>query len=286
MARMFRGGYLRNCKKIMAAYSLAVAVYLVVQTQGFDFSLYLYYLFHFNISGPHYFVLLYVQLMVWNGVLYCLLQKCPVSVKGWVCEGMVLAGILVLASWTTNHTNILDVYGGGGKLFGGTYLVLYYFGMLVQRHGWLREGSIEKSVGMLAFFGTAWFLCWRYTCKNGYVLDRYVPFGPGSNPPSATLSISAVFMLFAMFGLFTILGQSRYLSWVSLLADKAGRHTLYIFLYHRLILDCFLLEYMLDLPQKNRWIARVVYFGVMITGAWLIEWVVSYVQKNLEMKRV
>ncbi len=284
--RNISGGGIRSCKKIILAYCIAVAVYLGVLTKGFDLSLYLYHLTNFNISGPHYFVLLYIQLMACNKILFRLLEICPESPRSCFFEGIIFAGILAFSSWTTRYTNILNVYGGGGKLFGGTYLVLYYLGMLVQKHGWLRKWNIIKSAGMFAFFGSFWFLFWRYTCKNGYVLDQFVPFGQGNNPPSVTLSIAAICMLFACFGLFTLLEQTKYLFWVSLLAGMAGKHTLYIFLYHRLILDHFLLKYMADLPYENIWLARVLFLGTMIIGSWLVERLVEYMHDFLDTKKL
>lgn len=110
-------GLVKGCKKIVTAYCIAVAVYMIAMQHGFDLYQYLYYLVHFNISGPHYFVLLYIQLMAANGFLYNLLEKCPCSVKGYFGEGVMMAGIMMFASWTTNYTNILEVYGGGGEAF-------------------------------------------------------------------------------------------------------------------------------------------------------------------------
>ena len=90
------------------AYCIATAIYYVWQTRTFDFAQYLNYLVHFNISGPHYFVLLYLQLMLANRFLYNILQKCERNTKGYFTEAVMM----VLSIWTTNCTNILNVYGG------------------------------------------------------------------------------------------------------------------------------------------------------------------------------
>ena len=118
--------YIRSVRKLLVSYSIATAVYYVWQTRTFDLLQYLIYLVHFNICGPHYFVLLYIQLMLTNRFLFILLKKCKNDWKGYSIEFLVMALICILACWTTNYTNILDVYGGGGKLFGGTYLILFW----------------------------------------------------------------------------------------------------------------------------------------------------------------
>lgn len=273
------GGIIRSCRNIVIAYCIAVVIYMIVITHRFDFTAYLFHLINFNISGPHYFVLLYIQLMIVNGFLFNLLQKCPRSIKGYLCELLIMIGIIVLSVWTTNHTNILNVYGGGGKFLGGTYLILYYFGMLVMRHGWLEETMIIKSIIAFVVPGILWFIVWRYACVNGLKLDTYVPFGGGYNPPSITFMAFALCMLFMTFGVFTLLEQIEYVKNITLFASGIGRHSLYIFLYHRLILDYFLCKYMLNLLNQNRWLARVVFFALMIMGSILIEISIGCVQR-------
>ena len=267
---------------MMIAYSIAVAVYMIVQTHGFDLAIYLKYLVDFNISGPHYFVLLYIQLMLVNVFLFQLLQKCPKSLKGYVCEALIMIGIIMLSAWTTNHTNILNVYGGGGKLFGGTYLILFYFGMLVVRHEWLKDTTYYKSIIALLVSGVLWFLVWRYTCVNGLVLEHYVPFGNGFNPPGITFMLFGFCMLFVAYGMFTLLERTKYISKLTLHLCGLGKHTLYIFLYHRLILDYFLWRYMTDLPNKNIWLARAVFFILMIAVSVFIEICISYIQSAVK----
>lgn len=255
------------------SYCIAVAVYQVAGTGGFRLYEYVYYLVHFNISGPHYFVLLYLQLMLCSRFFYLLLQKCPHSKKGYIYEGIILSALLLFAAWTTNHTDILGVYGGGGKLLGGTYLVLYFFGMLIIKHGWLEKVSAAKSAAFFMIAGAAWFWLWRLICNNGFVLERYLPYGAGFNPPGVTLWLLACCMLFFAYGFFTLLEQNQYLSTISLLAGRAGTYTMPIFLYHRLFLDYYLFKYVTFLPSKQIWAARILYFVVMIAGSLMIEWI-------------
>lgn len=275
-------GVFRSCRNIVSAYCIAVAIYMIVGTHGFDFLAYLSYLVNFNISGPHYFVLLYIQLMLVNGFLFNLLQKCPRSIKGYFYEILSMIGIIVLSSWTTNHTNIMNVYGGGGKLFGGTYLILYFFGMIVIRHGWLENTTLIKSALALVVPGALWFVVWRYACSNGLRLDSFVPFGDGFNPPSITFMTLGLCMLFMTFGMFTLLEQMKYIKKAALFVCGIGRHSMYIFLYHRLILDYFLRKYVTNLLDINILLAWIVFFTMMIAGSVLIEISIGYIQKSIK----
>lgn len=276
------GGVIRSCKNIVTAYCIAVVIYMIVETHGFDFLSYLSYLIHFNISGPHYFVLLYIQLMIANSFLFNLLQKCPRSIKGYIYEAFIMLGIVILSIWTTNYTNIFGVLAGGGKLFGGTYLILFYLGMLFMRHGWLENITLVKSSIALILPGILWFAVWRYTCLNGLKLDSHMPFGNGFNPPGITFMTFGLCMLFMSFGMFTLLEHIKYLKKITLFICGLGRHSLYIFLYHRLILDDFLVPYMANLIDKNIWLARVGYFALMIAGSVLIEIITVHIQKAIK----
>ncbi len=37
---------------------------------------------------------------------------------------------IIISYFTTNYSQILDIYGGGDPLFGGTYLILFLLGQL------------------------------------------------------------------------------------------------------------------------------------------------------------
>ena len=66
--------FVRSTRKIVEAYIIAAGVCTVLSSKGFDLLEYLSHLIHFDASLPHYFVLLYVQLMVENRFLFNLLQ--------------------------------------------------------------------------------------------------------------------------------------------------------------------------------------------------------------------
>ena len=170
----------RNCSKILLAYIVAVFIYFVVINHHFDLAQFLSRLVEFNISTPFYFVLLYLQLMLVNRPLFVFTN----SKKGFIHEMLCVICLGVLAYFSINYTYILDVYGGGGKLLGGTYVVVYYLGMLSAKYE--IDKLVKRKVRLIGLAigligGTIW---WRFICMNQFTIDSKIPFGRGLNPPS------------------------------------------------------------------------------------------------------
>lgn len=267
---------IRKSQKIVLAYGLCVFIYLVVISHFFDLKSYFVYLFGFNISGPHYFVLLYLQLILVDYI--CFQSLSFTGKKGVLIEIAVFIIMLFVSYFTTNYSNILDVYGGGGKLFGGTYLVLYYLGMIIAKHD-LLEGNKIKSLFLLLIGAGIYVItaCHLWRFRNSW--DMKIPFGAGVNPPSISLSLLACGMLLCCAGLFQLLEQWKGTSWIVTALNWLGSHTLYIFLYHRLFLDYFLSK--LITKGWNIWIYRIVFYSIMILGPIAIETVIRFLRKGM-----
>ena len=175
-------------------------------------------------------------------------------------------GVILLSYFTTNYTNLLGVYGGGGKLFGGTYLFLFYVGMVVaENHASLKGGWI----GFLLFLlGT--FFWWRFECFDQCGVDRKLPFGGGNfNPPSISGTLMAILVAGTIFNLEALLKKRAFSGKIAFLWSWLGSHTLYIFLYHRFFLDFILPR--CKFLQGNIWIKRCGYMAAMIFGSIAIE---------------
>lgn len=101
-------------------------------------------------------------------------------------------------------------------------------------------------------------------------VEMFIAIGRAMNPPGLIIMISACLMMLFTYGLFGMLDRIN-LSWLTGALEVVywlGRHTLYMFLYHRFFLDYFLIPYvMID----NIWLKRIVYLIVMIGGSMLIE---------------
>lgn len=189
--------------------------------------------------------------------------------------GIVLFGI---SSITTNYTNILGIYGGGGKLLGGTYLLIFYIGMILTKYDLFPDNSPIKNAHMLVIFGVSYFGFWRLLCA-GYQpkIDCYFPLGVGFNPPSISFIIYALFMFCFCYGFFSLCSRNKILSIIPIVFGYLGQHTLYIFLYHLLFLN-LLSKYII---VENIYIKRIVYFPVMIIAPIIVEYTFALLLKKI-----
>ncbi len=263
--------------KIIIPYIGASIVYSVYYNKCFDFKIFMDGIIHFNSCGPFYYVLLYLQLMLIAPLLFWWIERLngkPQVIK--LC--FILLGftfLLVFSSWTTNETNILDAYGGGGKLFGGTYIVLFYFGMLFGKYG--EKLSLKSHMLSVAFFSISFILTvlwWLFISENQCNIDRKIQiWGNGFNPPSISFGLYAVLMATTIFLFEKVckIGDGRlYRAFgkISLL----GMHTMYIFLYHTIFYQ-YIIPLMYDFTglTDNIWLKRILYFSIILFGSIAIE---------------
>ena len=167
-----------------------------------------------------------------------------------------------------NYTNILNIYGGGGKLLGGTYLILFYLGMVLMKYYKGNDISLKKTVLLSIVSIVAAVLWWKYECWDRFAIDSKLPFGNGFNPPSITSMTMAFIMLCVSYGIFILCEKCIYTAWITNSISWLGGYTMSIFLYHRLFLDYMLIPHVYI---ENIWIRRLVYFFVMIAGSIVIE---------------
>lgn len=163
-------GVKHSTAKILIAYLFAVLVYHISAYHSFDLFIYLQNVVHFNISGPLYYVALYLQLMVISRPLYVLLKKC----KAYQYEIILGICLLYISSFGTLSSNIMDVYGGGGKLFGGTYLFVFYTGMLLAKHDVFNKLASFNHKCLFIASGVLWCLWWQWICIDKLSVDRQI----------------------------------------------------------------------------------------------------------------
>lgn len=264
--------YAKKCGPIVLTYIVATLIYVIVMKQTLSPVVYFDALIHFNGSLPLYYVALYLQLMLIAKPLYLLLAKIPGTLPGFFGEIIIGTAILLFSIWTTNATDLIGIYGGGGKLLGGTFFFLFYLGMVSEKHGWFRRRPV-KILALFMVIGGSLFITWEiFIIRNQLMLDTYFPFGEGSNPPGVTLMIAAVLALIACYGLFSVLSETASGKRIIVPVSWIGCHTLYIFVYHRLFLDTmnhFFREYL------NPFGKVLVYFSAMILGSLLMEFLFS-----------
>lgn len=189
---------------------------------------------------------------------------------GGIRDAIILLILVFVSCMTTNYTNVLDVYGGGGKLLGGTYLPIFFVGMLIAKYNLLHWIRRKSNLGICFLTGGTVIGWWIFMCQDMFALDGKIPFGSGVNPPSISLIIMSVIMLLFSCSVFTFLEKidNQYINRCLAIAYAIGQSTLYIFIYHRLFLDYFLVPYV---KFSNLWLKRCFYFTVMIAAPILIK---------------
>ena len=274
---------LNKISKILKPYAVATVIYFVFSCRYFDFEAILNNLTHFNGSSPFYYVLLYIQLVIVSPLLFYVFKKSRDIKWGFVIEIFAFLVVLLIASLTTNYSYILGVYGGGGKLFGGTYLILLYLGMWFGKYyDKITINPILAGILSLVMCGCA-IGCWLFISTDMFRFDAKLPFGGGLNPPGVSLILYAIIVAAAIYFLEIFLKKFPNGIPLKIMEKLAfvGKHTLYIFLYHRFFLDIILpgLSNKTGISFENMWIKRVVYFAFMIGGSLLIEFVLGKLHK-------
>lgn len=275
----------KKCLGIIRPYIVATIIYEIFIYRKFDFAVVLEHIIRFDMSGPFYYVLLYIQLVLISPMLFYIFEYSMDVKKGLLIEIVGFAVVLCISSWTTNCSNILGVYGGGGKLFGGTYLILLYLGMWFGKY----YNEIHFSIVITAIFlifasGTA-IAWWQFIANNALRIDALVPYGAGFNPPSISFGLYALLVASTLY-----LAEMLLLHFPDGIPMKImnsiaimGKHTLYIFLYHRLFIDVIFpnLFSVLGIVIDNVWLKRIIYFVGMIYGSLLFECVLEKMHKKI-----
>lgn len=274
---------------IFRPYLVAMFIYSIAITGMFDLKTYVGNVIHFtisspnynpNVGGPFYYVCLYLQLVLVSPILYELLRVTKGKKFGWIAEILFLCVILAISSFITNYTNILSILGGGGKLFGGTYLVLVYIGMWFAKYYKIIQMKIIPSiiVFIVSLCMTIWWT--KYIGINRVSIDGLVPFGDGMNPPSISISTYAILIIILLFSFdqIRINIKCNALDFVVSKLAFLGKHTLYIFLYHMLFFCVILIKIGAN-KIENFWCMRIVYFVCMIFGSMLIEFILESIHR-------
>ena len=139
----------RSCWKLICPYIVASMFYGTLFDRTFHLAENVRRIVFFYAVGPFYYVCLYLQLLLVVPVLYLFLQKADQQKHIHLLEVLGFVVVVVIAGCTTNYSNILDLYGGGGKLFGGTYLCLLYLGMWFGKY--CRSFQVSRIISLVCF---------------------------------------------------------------------------------------------------------------------------------------
>ena len=267
---------LRKILKMFAEYAIANGVVLIWYNKCFDLKIWISHVLNFSLQGPYYFLLFFFQLVLVAPFLNYWCKYCDNRERKWLWHIGTLVVLGYLSSVFIRYTYVLPVHGGGQFLFGGTYLLLYYIGILFAQINLFHMGA-KKRVILLVVSACTWVFWWRMMVSNKLPFDEWLSsyWGAGFNPPSVKFIVFALITLFMLYALFSLLEEYGRKIGEVITNGLAfiGKNTLYIFMYHLVCMNIVCILF----PQiyNNIWVLRSVVFGSMLLLPVFVCWCVK-----------
>lgn len=183
--------------KLLTAYAVASFVVMCATQRRFDLVTYLNFLVNFNIQPPYYYLVFFMQLLIVAPIMVKWCAFVNTKKYKWLMQFGTMAGLGWLAYVCIHYSFILPVHGGGKFGGGGTYIILYYAGMLLASNGTIIKGVRSRLVVMV--FSLSLSAVWVVCMTEGRLpFDRWMSpyWGDGLNPPSVNLMVYSLFILF------------------------------------------------------------------------------------------
>ncbi|WP_029233393.1 acyltransferase family protein [Butyrivibrio sp. VCB2006] len=168
------------------------------------------------------------------------------------------------------YTDISGIYAS--KLFGGSYILCMYIGMLVGLYYDKVKNMLKLKRNLLGFVCTISMIAIMYIIiTKGFFMDKPALLGTDINPPGVTLLLFAVTIMLTLC-LWNV-GAGTGILFLPL--EFIGKHTLYIFLYHILLMT--ILNRYVDISSS--WIKALLYYATMIVVPICIEMLLAQCKK-------
>ena len=267
---------------ILLPYTLATFIIHCFIHCGFDLAIFVQQWYLFNTSSPHYFVLLYVLLMLISPILFNLIKyirnRIP-NISQPIAHIVALLIIIFISRFTNAHTNIANIYGI--RLLGGSYLICLYLGMLFAAYydEFLVLIQNRKSSCILFFLSsfTLYFMITKLFHEE-YIFDSCNPLCSNVNPPGLTIITTSIVIMFeiCLIDSFCEHINNRALNVIRVPFSYVGKHTLYIFLYHMFLFEFFLVKTIPDTLPKP---IVPIYYVILIVVPILIQIICNYLGK-------
>jgi fucose 4-O-acetylase-like acetyltransferase len=197
----FMNFYKKRLVSIIIPFIIATALFSLLNDKSFINSL-----LHFNATGPMYFIAFFMELIL----IAPLLNKLPYY---------FLILIIPLSIYLNKFSFIPFLWGGGNKLFGGTFLLMFYLGFLfyknIEKFNNIRFKLINIIIPILLLIFFEYFKLYPKIWHN----------------PPYTLTFIYTFSIFWLVFNLRLNYQNKILKFIS----YCGRNSLYIFLYHPII---------------------------------------------------
>ncbi len=252
--------------RIVSPYFVATLFYSIYNNHFLDGWDYLDNLFHFNASGPFYFVAVYIQLLTISPILIAVMEKC--LTKKWLLAIFTIA-VITIGWFTTLYTNLFDIAFGGGNLFAGPWLIFWFAGMCIK----FGEKFIiveQKTKKWIVIGLTIAIATWQYYFVNRELNLEWQSVFNGEQVGLTWANALETILIFFWFKYTVELFESTSGSLCAMMLripNLLGRHTLYIFLYHMIFLYIYREHLQIDVPTIDRWLCLIfVIIGPVLLG--------------------
>lgn len=264
--------------EILILYVITTVIYIFYHNRTVNWFLLWNHIKLFDASGPLYYFAFYLQYILIGPILSRIVSLCGRRKKASLAHGLCFLAILIIATLSTLYTNLGGIFGGGNMVLGGTLFILFYGGMVLQD----MEDRLQKVCHNLAvrIVLTALTLIWVYL----YVVD-ILPFdrwlqplwGRGGNPPGLEQMVYGLLVVLSLMAWFGRCEDNLYLLkpilWI-------GQNTLFIFMYHMLVLDILMDRSFFEDRCHLAWVKITLFFTVIV-GCAFMETIYKAVKKKI-----
>lgn len=227
------------------------------------------YYYVLTLDGMGYFVVFFIQLKIITPLLLSIFKKCDKQCHPWVWHCITLFIILIVSLILMKYCRVFPFYGGGAYLFGGTYLFIYYVGIVL---GSSRIFEIKNKNIIFVIFCVSLIACMSFVylqISSNFYFNRVFStvLGEGLNPPGLFISVYSVLVLMVCYAFFTIVESISvtFIKKIIICISILGRNSLYIYMYHLLIRK--IIFGLFPGVANNLMMLRFIVFPLMIVGA-------------------
>ena len=240
---------LSRIASLLGHYTIALALTRIVYTGRLDLDSFL--LVWISFPAQFYFVLFFCELLLVAPIVYALLLK---NRGKYLLSIVCVIGIMLVAFYCMFFTKVPQVYGGGGRLLGGSYLLMFAIGCFFAVNVSLSEKKTLIGIAIVMMIPLMVALALKISAGGSGGLVWAL------NPPGL-LRMGYVLSLFV--GFYTLLKirclQSSRIVWGF---AWLGRHSLDIFLYHMIVLFALLKLF----PAFSGWAWAICCCLLMLVG--------------------
>lgn len=254
--------------EVAILYVLASFLYVIYHDRALDFGVIFKHLKAFNASGPFYYFAFYLQYILIGPILVKIVKICSGKNRsGWMNTICFLA-VLVIATLCTLYTRIGNIFAGGNMLLGGTHFVVFYLGMLIAA----TESSLNKILRpiLVKIILTTFTLFFGYAYAYGFLpFDKWFSklWYSGTNPPGFSLMILATLIMLTLMAWFRNLNNR---SGILTPFVFIGQNTLFIFIFHILVMDILLDRAFIENNIHLAWV-KIVFVVIIVMSCALTE---------------